>query len=30
VIANQQTVIGDSSQPGYIPGYGVIDAEQVR
>jgi hypothetical protein len=30
VIAGQQTVIGDSRQPGYMEGYGVIDADQVR
>jgi hypothetical protein len=30
VIAGQQTVIGGGSQPGYIEGYGVIDADKVR
>ena len=30
VIAGQQSVIGDSREPGYIEGYGVIDADQVR
>jgi len=30
VIATDQTVHADSSQPGYLDGYGVIDAEQVR
>jgi Domain of unknown function (DUF222) len=30
VIATAQTVAGDSAQPGYLDGYGVIDAEQVR
>ncbi|BBY05984.1 hypothetical protein MNVI_13020 [Mycobacterium noviomagense] len=30
VVASVQTVYGDSSQPGYLEGYGVIDAEQVR
>jgi hypothetical protein len=30
VIADQQTVFGDGNQPGYVEGYGVIDAEQVR
>jgi hypothetical protein len=30
VIAGQQTVFGDGSEPGYIEGFGVIDAEQVR
>ncbi|WP_375487120.1 DUF222 domain-containing protein, partial [uncultured Mycobacterium sp.] len=30
VVASDQTVYGNSSQPGYLEGYGVIDAEQVR
>jgi hypothetical protein len=30
VIATEATVTGDSDQPGYLNGYGVIDAEQVR
>ncbi len=30
VIAGQHTVFGDGCQPGYLEGYGVIDAEQVR
>ncbi len=30
VIAGSQTVLGGGSEPGYIEGYGVIDAEQVR
>lgn len=30
VIASQETVTGSSEQPGYLEGYGVIDAEQVR
>ena len=30
VIATEATVTGDSDQPGYLEGYGVIDAEQVR
>jgi hypothetical protein len=30
VIASQETVAGCSEQPGYLEGYGVIDAEQVR
>ncbi|OBA78821.1 HNH nuclease [Mycobacterium sp. 1164966.3] len=30
VLAGAQTVHGDSDQPGYLEGYGVIDAEQVR
>jgi hypothetical protein len=30
VIASEQTVHGNSTQPGYLEGYGVIDAEQVR
>jgi hypothetical protein len=30
VIASQETVTGCSDQPGYLEGYGVIDAEQVR
>jgi hypothetical protein len=29
VVASAQTVKGDSSQPCYLDGYGVIDAEQV-
>jgi hypothetical protein len=30
VIASEDTVTGESEQPGYLEGYGVIDAEQVR
>jgi hypothetical protein len=30
VIASQQTLDGCSDQPGYLEGYGVIDADQVR
>lgn len=30
VIATEATVTGQSEQPGYLQGYGVIDAEQVR
>ncbi len=30
VIASEATVTGDSDQPGYLEGYGVIDAAQVR
>lgn len=30
VIATDQTVHANGSQPGYLEGYGVIDAEQVR
>ncbi|MCV7077340.1 HNH endonuclease signature motif containing protein [Mycobacterium szulgai] len=30
VVASADTVYGTSSQPGYLQGYGVIDAEQVR
>ncbi|ORW09067.1 HNH endonuclease signature motif containing protein [Mycobacterium kyorinense] len=30
VVASEQTVNGHSDQPGYLDGYGVIDAEQVR
>lgn len=30
VVASDQTVYGDGSAPGYLEGYGVIDAEQVR
>ncbi len=30
VIAGAHTVLGGGSQPGYIEGYGVIDAEQIR
>jgi hypothetical protein len=29
-MASDQTVHGNSAQPGYLQGYGVIDAEQVR
>ena len=30
VVASEQTVHGNGSQPGYLEGFGVIDAEQVR
>jgi len=30
VVASDQTVTGNGSAPGYLEGYGVIDAEQVR
>ena len=30
VIATEDTLTGDSDQPGYLEGYGVIDAEHVR
>ena len=30
VVAGAETVLGGGSQPGYLEGYGVIDAEQVR
>jgi hypothetical protein len=30
VIASEQTVRDDGQQPGYLEGFGVIDAEQVR
>ena len=30
VVASEQTLYGDSDAPGYLEGYGVIDAEQVR
>jgi hypothetical protein len=30
VIATEATVVGESDQPGYLEGYGVIDADQVR
>ena len=30
VVASEQTVNGDCDRPGYLEGYGVIDAEQVR
>jgi hypothetical protein len=30
VVASEQTVYANGSQPGYLEGYGVIDAEQVR
>ncbi len=30
VIAGAETVLGGGSEPGYLEGYGVIDAEQVR
>jgi hypothetical protein len=30
VIATEDTVTGEGDQPGYLEGYGVIDAEQVR
>ncbi|WP_343601876.1 DUF222 domain-containing protein, partial [Mycobacterium sp.] len=30
VVASEETVHGEGSRPGYLDGYGVIDAEQVR
>jgi len=30
VIATEATVLGESDQPGYLEGYGLIDAEHVR
>jgi hypothetical protein len=30
VIATEATLTGDSDQPGYLEGYGVVDAEHVR
>ena len=30
VVASEETVYGGSGAPGYLDGYGVIDAEQVR
>jgi hypothetical protein len=30
VIASEQTIAGKSDTPGYLEGYGVIDAEQLR
>jgi hypothetical protein len=30
VIATEDTVTGEGNQPGYLEGYGVIDADQVR
>lgn len=30
VVASSDTLTGDSERPGYLDGYGVIDAEQVR
>ena len=30
VVASDQTVSGNSAAPGYLEGYGIIDAEQVR
>ncbi|HEX2291474.1 MAG TPA: DUF222 domain-containing protein, partial [Pseudonocardiaceae bacterium] len=30
VIADQSTVLGDSDKPGYLEGFGVIDAQVVR
>ena len=30
VIASENTVTGESEQPGYLEGYGVIDADLVR
>jgi hypothetical protein len=30
VIATEDTLSGDSEQPGYLEGYGVIDADHVR
>ena len=30
VVASEQTIAGQTHSPGYLEGYGVIDAEQVR
>jgi hypothetical protein len=30
VVASSDTLAGDSERPGYVDGYGVIDADQVR
>lgn len=30
LVADQSTVLGESDHPGYLSGFGVIDAEQVR
>ncbi|MEE6136619.1 HNH endonuclease signature motif containing protein [Mycobacterium sp. 050128] len=30
VVASDQTVLANGTQPGYLEGYGIIDAEQVR
>ncbi len=30
VVASEHTVYADSDQPGYLEGYGIIDADQVR
>ena len=30
VVASEETVSGRSQQPGYLSGFGVIDADQVR
>ncbi|MCA2242210.1 HNH endonuclease [Mycobacterium sp. WUMAC-067] len=30
VVAGEQTVYADGAEPGYLEGYGVIDADQVR
>ncbi|POY07424.1 HNH endonuclease signature motif containing protein, partial [Mycobacterium kansasii] len=30
LIASEETVAGDSDQPGYLEGFGVIDADMVR
>lgn len=30
VVATDETLLGDSERPGYLEGYGIIDAEQVR
>ncbi|MEE3062739.1 MAG: HNH endonuclease signature motif containing protein [Actinomycetota bacterium] len=30
VVASEQTVNANSDEPGYLEGYGIIDAEQVR
>ncbi|OBH55079.1 HNH endonuclease signature motif containing protein [Mycobacterium sp. E2479] len=30
VVASEQTVYANGAEPGYLEGYGVIDAEQVR
>ncbi|MBU9765858.1 HNH endonuclease [Mycobacterium sp. TNTM28] len=30
VLANQSTLTGDSNDPGYLPGYGILPADTVR
>ncbi|CQD21804.1 13e12 repeat-containing protein [Mycobacterium lentiflavum] len=30
VVASEQTVLANGAQPGYLEGYGLLDAEQIR